>query len=66
MEIGEKCRLKEILASPDVESRLKEMGFCENVEITVLTKDFVCQVCQARFGLCAELAEKIIVKSGKI
>lgn len=62
IEIGEKCRLKEILASPDVETRLKEMGFCKNVEIQVITKDFICRVCQSRFGLCPELAGRIIVE----
>lgn len=66
LEIGEKCRLKEILASPELCYRLKEMGFCDNVEITVKSKELICKVCQSKFGICPKLAEKFIVeKFGK-
>ena len=45
--------------------RLREMGFCEEQQIKLLSRDgnLICQVCNARLGISAELAEGILVEA---
>lgn len=62
IEVGEKCRIKAILAGPNVCQRLQEIGFIADAEVKVITKAFICEVCQAKFGICPELASKIVVE----
>jgi len=62
IKVGEKCRIRELLASPELCHRLKEMGFCESREVTVISKSLICEVCNTKIGLCSKLAEKIIVE----
>ena len=56
--------IKQLAASQDVMSRLREMGFCEEQEIKLLSRDgnLICQVCNARLGISAELADAIMVE----
>ena len=56
--------IKELAASQDVISRLREMGFCEEQQIKLLSREgnLICQVCNARLGISAELAESIWVE----
>ena len=44
--------------------RLREIGFCEEQKIKLLSRqsNLICQVCHARLGISAELAEKILVE----
>jgi len=44
--------------------RLREMGFCEEQQIKLLSRDgnLICQVCNARLGISAELADAIMVE----
>jgi Fe2+ transport system protein FeoA len=55
--------IKELSASQDIMDRLREMGFCEEQQIKLLSCDgnLICQVCNARLGISAELAESILV-----
>ena len=55
--------IKELAASADVISRLREMGFGEEQQIKLISRDgnLICQVCNARLGISAELAETIFV-----
>ncbi|MDB6022519.1 MAG: hypothetical protein JWQ04_2376 [Pedosphaera sp.] len=55
--------IKELTASQDIMDRLREMGFCEEQRIKLLSRDgnYICQVCNARLGISAELAESILV-----
>ena len=55
--------IKELAASADVISRLREMGFGEEQQIKLISRDgnLICQVCNARLGISAELAETILV-----
>jgi Fe2+ transport system protein FeoA len=64
MRVGVACRIKQLLASPDVVHRLREMGFCEEQQVKLLSQhsNIICQVCNARLGLSAELAEAILVE----
>ena len=44
--------------------RLRELGFCEDQRIKVVSRssNFICQVCNTRLGLSPELAEAILVQ----
>ena len=55
--------IKQLSASAEMTNRLREMGFCEEQQIKLLSRDgnLICQVCNARLGISAELAETILV-----
>jgi Fe2+ transport system protein FeoA len=57
-------RIKQLSAPPEVTHRLREMGFCEEQKIKLLSRqsNFICQVCNARLGISARLAEGILVE----
>jgi Fe2+ transport system protein FeoA len=61
---GVAVRIKQLSASPEVTHRLREMGFCEEQKIKLLSRqtNLICQVCNARLGISARLAEQIIVE----
>ena len=61
---GTSVRIKELSASPEMNNRLRELGFCEDKHIKLLSRqtNLICQVCNARLGISAELAEKILVE----
>jgi Fe2+ transport system protein FeoA len=61
---GTAVRIKQLSAPPDVTHRLREMGFCEEQKIRLLTQqaNVICQVCNVRLGISVQLAEKIIVE----
>ena len=55
--------IKQLSASAEVTGRLREMGFCEEQRIKLLSRggNLICQVCNARLGISAALAETIYV-----
>ena len=61
---GTAVRIKRLSAPAHVVSRLREMGFCEEQQIKLLSchPNLICLVCNARLGLSAELAEIILVE----
>lgn len=61
---GTVCRVKQVLASPELTLRLREMGFCEQQKIKLLAQEqtLICQVCNARLGLSEGLAKTIWVE----
>ncbi len=61
---GTVCRIKQLLASPDLSVRLREMGFCEDQKIRLLIQQrcMICQVCNARLGISEQLARSILVE----
>jgi Fe2+ transport system protein FeoA len=61
---GTVCRVKQVLASPELTMRLRELGFCEEQKIKLLAQQrtLICQVCNARLGLSEQLAEAILVE----
>ena len=61
---GTCVRIKQLSASPDVSHRLRELGFCEEQKIRLLSQSHsvICQVCNARLGLSPQLAETIMVE----
>ena len=61
---GVAVRIKQLSTSPEVTHRLREMGFCEEQKIKLLSRQssLICQVCNARLGISARLAEQILVE----
>ena len=64
LRAGSACRIKQLSASPEIAHRLREMGFCEDQKIKLLSQqtNLICQVCNVRLGLSAELADAILVE----
>lgn len=61
---GTAVRIKQLLASPDLCQRLRELGLCEEQRIKLLLQDrnVVCEVCNVRLGLSGQLADSIWVE----
>jgi Fe2+ transport system protein FeoA len=61
---GVAVRIKRLCASPEVQNRLRELGFCEDQIIKLLTSqsNFICQVCNARLAISEQLAAIIMVE----
>jgi len=61
---GQTVCIKGLAASPDVSDRLREMGFCEEQKIKLVSRhsNYICQVCNARLGISHKLADTIIVE----
>jgi Fe2+ transport system protein FeoA len=64
VEAGTVVCIKQLSTAPDITSRLRELGLCEEQQIKLLARDsnFICQVCNARLGISQELAESILVE----
>lgn len=64
VKTGVAVRIKQISTPPEVTHRLREMGFCEEQKIKLLSRqtNIICQVCNARLGISSRLAEKILVE----
>lgn len=67
VKAGDSVRIKQLSASPEVSSRLREMGFCEEQRVKLLSNNpnLICQVCNARLGLSSQLADLIWVEKIK-
>jgi Fe2+ transport system protein FeoA len=57
--------IKHLDASAEIMERLRELGFCEEQKIKLLSRDgnLICQVCNARLGISAELGDSILVEA---
>ena len=62
--VGTACRIRQLSASPEIAHRLRELGFCEEQRIKLLSQhaNVICQVCNVRLGISAELADAIWVE----
>jgi len=65
VKAGTAVRIKRLDASPEVSHRLREMGFCEEQRIRLVSRhvNIICQVCNARLALSSELAGSIFVEA---
>src|SRR6266853_1983924 len=61
---GVAVRIKQLCAGPDMQNRLRELGFCEDQIIRLLTSqtNFICEVCNARLAISEQLARIIMVE----
>ena len=57
-------RIKQLCAAPEVQGRLREIGFCEDQIVKLVTSrnNFICQVCNARLAISEQLARLILVE----
>lgn len=64
VQAGTVVCIKQLAASEEIMGRLREMGFLEEQRIKLLSRDgnLICQVCNARLGISAELADAILVE----
>jgi len=62
---GASVRIKLVSGSPEITHRLREMGFCEEQKIRLISlhTHVICQVCHARLGISRQLAENIMVEA---
>ena len=62
--VGATVCIKALAATPEIRDRLRALGFAEKQEVKLLSREsnFVCEVCNARLDLNAELAEAIMVE----
>ena len=61
---GTFVRIKQLASTPDINDRLREMGFCEEREIRLISQSasLLCQVCNARLGINPKIAQAIMVE----
>jgi ferrous iron transport protein A len=61
---GTVARIKSLAASAEVMDRLREMGFCEEQQVKLVSREgnIICQICNARLGISEELAGAILVQ----
>ena len=61
---GTAVRIKQISAPPEISHRLRELGFCEEQQIKLVSRqtNLICQVCNARLGISTQVAETILVE----
>jgi Fe2+ transport system protein FeoA len=64
VQAGVAVRIKQLCAAPEIQERLREIGFCEDQIIKLVTSraNFICQVCDARLAFSAQLAQLIMVE----
>jgi Fe2+ transport system protein FeoA len=64
MRAGTVACIKGLAASKEVMDRLREMGFCEEQRVKLVSRDgnIICQICNARLGISEELADAILVQ----
>jgi Fe2+ transport system protein FeoA len=64
VKAGVAVRIKQLCAAPELQNRLRELGLGEEQIIRLLTSrnNFICQVCNARLAISAQLAQLILVE----
>ena len=65
VQAGSLVCIKQLATDPEMTERLRELGFCEQQQIKLLSTDsnFICQVCNARLGISRALADSIMVEA---
>ena len=61
---GSSLLVRELKAPADIAIRLRELGFCEQQRVRLLSKHthVICQVCNVRLGISRDLASMIVVE----
>ena len=64
VQAGVAVRIRQLCAAPEVQNRLREIGFCEDQIVRLVTSrnNFICQVCNARLAISEQLAKLILVE----
>ena len=61
---GVAVRIRKLCATPEMQERLREIGLGEDQIVKLLTShtNFICQVCNTRLAISAQLAQLIMVE----
>ena len=62
--LGTRVRIRHLTSRPEISTRLRELGFCENAVVRCITRGFgnvICEVYDTRVGLDSGLARRIHV-----
>ena len=64
VKAGVEVRIKQLCATPEVATRLREIGLGEDRIVKLITSqaNIICMVCNARLALSAQLAQAILVE----
>ncbi len=64
VKAGIAVRIKQLCGTPELQTRLRELGLGEDRIIKLLTSqtNFICQVCNARLAISQQLASLILVE----
>jgi Fe2+ transport system protein FeoA len=64
IQAGMPVRIKQLRVPGEMLPRLREMGFCEEqiIKPIVSQANIICQVCNARLAISAQLAQMIMVE----
>lgn len=64
IKAGAAVRIKQLCAAPEISHRLREIGFCEDQIIMLVTSqaNIICLVCNARLAISSQLAQLILVE----
>jgi Fe2+ transport system protein FeoA len=64
VKAGVDVRVKKLCASPEMTARLREIGFCEDqiIRLVMNQANVICQICNARLAISAQLAQMIFVE----
>jgi Fe2+ transport system protein FeoA len=65
VQAGTTVCIKQLSTAPELTTRLREMGLCEQqvIKLVACESSFICQVCNARLGISKKLAESILVEA---
>ena len=65
---GIAVRVRQLCASPELANRLREIGFCEDRIIKLLTSNnnIICLVCNTRLAISERIAQTILVEPVRI
>jgi Fe2+ transport system protein FeoA len=65
VQVGAVVCIKRLTATPETSDRLRELGFCEQQRIKLLSKhtNLICLVCNSRLGISDKLAGSILVEA---
>jgi Fe2+ transport system protein FeoA len=63
VKAGLAVRIKQLCATPELADRLREIGFCEDRIVKLLTShnNIICLVCNTRLALSEQVAKAILV-----
>ena len=65
VQVGMVVCIKQLNAAPEIQERLRELGFCEQQRIKLLSRhpNLICLVCNSRLGISEKIADDILVET---
>ncbi len=65
VQVGMEVCIKKLATAPEMQDRLRELGFCEQQRIKLLSRhaNLICLVCNSRLGISEKIADHIMVET---